>query len=194
MERTCYKCRETIPIEKFVIDKKQKWGHTYICKPCANERQKILLKNNPLLREKKSNRHKEWLQENKEKVIATSKAYQRKNKDKFREYAKKNYIRHMDSIRYYQKQYHESNKEFIRQINKKYRITNREKINFKSIERSKDEIANLKDSYIIDLIQNTVGLSRKEIRYHPYLIESYRVQIKVNRLLKQKKNENIKTS
>ena len=51
----------------------------------------------------------------------------------------------------------------------------------------------LKDPYIIEIIRSNTGLENKTIHEHPELIENYRQQIKLKRLLKQKKND-IKTS
>ena len=52
----------------------------------------------------------------------------------------------------------------------------------------------LKDSYIIQNIMLRFKLKRKNIKAYPELIKSYREQIRIKRLLKSKKHENIKTS
>jgi hypothetical protein len=51
-------------------------------------------------------------------------------------------------------------------------------------------IVELRKHYIINQIQQSTGLSREEIKKHPELIESMKQQIKLKRLLKQKKYGN----
>jgi hypothetical protein len=61
----------------------------------------------------------------------------------------------------------------------------------KSKKRERDVLGN---SYIIKRINQTTKLKRDTIKQNPDLIENWKQQIKVKRLLKQKKDENIKTS
>lgn len=98
-------------------------------------------------------------------------------------------------------QYHKENRTKLNLYNKKYRLLNQKKIKNwrkkhpesakKTNKRCHDE---LRTSYIVWIIhQSFPELTNSEIRKYPELIESYRQQIKIKRLLKQKKNENTKT-
>lgn len=62
--------------------------------------------------------------------------------------------------------------------------------------KEKNRIKNLSECYMVKTLKTRFGISRKTIRQYPELIESYRMQIKTKRLLKNKRHEreNIKTS
>jgi len=70
---------------------------------------------------------------------------------------------------------------------------NRDKMLIRMNEYAKKRTDNLHDSYVAYIIKNSINLSIKIIRQHPGLIENWRQQIRIKRLLKQKKND-IKTS
>ena len=79
--------------------------------------------------------------------------------------------------------------------NKKYRPAKGEPIN---LSRKKTSLAktikNLTDGYVTQVIRQTENLSLETIKDHPELIESKKLQIKFKRLLKNKKDEDTKTS
>jgi hypothetical protein len=52
----------------------------------------------------------------------------------------------------------------------------------------------LSDRYILNSIQQRININGIILKQHTELIQSYREQIKVKRLLKQKKHESIKAS
>lgn len=139
MERTCKKCGETKPIEKFVKSKTTKSGRRAICKKCAY-------------------------------VIYNSK-WQKENREKRNDYA---------NLR----------KEFYRRNYKKYRLLNKISINNKNKIQRDDYINNLKLPYIMIGAMRYYNLTRETLYGNPELIEYYKQQLKLKRLLKQKRNEN----
>lgn len=110
----------------------------------------------------------------------------RRNKQK--EYKIKNRAKILEA----HKQYHKEHREQERQYCKEWKEQNKDKRYLKN--RHKIEVADLTNDYLLNCIKRTYDLSREVLKQHPDLIESYRLQIKIKRLLKQKRHENIKTS
>ena len=161
MERTCRKCGETKPIEKFVKNENS-------CKVCRAEYKK------------------EYYIKNKEHV----KEYQIKNKDEIKNRKKEYHLKNKEYFKEHRKKYRIKNKEYIKEYNKEYMIKNKEYIK----EYGKKIRDDLNESYILARIRSNTGLSIKTAKQHPELIENFRQQILIKRLIKSKKNENIKTS
>lgn len=150
----------------------------------------------------------------KEEIVQQKrKEYQRQWRDNNRDHIKElsaNYrLTHKNKIKEDQKKWRDENREYMSIRYKKYTIENSEKIIEKSakyykqnknilIEKakniSKKNVKNLSDSYIKVVIHNSSGLKRDTINENPELIENYRQQIKVKRLLKTIKNGNKKAS
>jgi hypothetical protein len=199
MERTCKKCGETKPIEEF--RKRQQWFSNQ-CKKCDYiDRKKWAELNKDNSRKKR----KEWCERNKDYTKKYNKIHKERNKEKLSIQQKKWYEENRDIILQKAKIYGERNKERRTKNKKEWDSKNKEKrkkdrrmwseINKdKVIEQQRIERDELKDIYVIRGIHSFTGMKFKIIRQHPELIESWRQQIKVKRLLKQKKNENISTS
>jgi hypothetical protein len=87
-----------------------------------------------------------------------------------------------------------NNRQYNKEWQKKYREKHKEYYKDLQLKSNIERTDKLTDTYIVQNIHYAYGLDYKTIRQHPELIESYRQQIKIKRLLKQKKDENIKTS
>lgn len=94
----------------------------------------------------------------------------------------------------YKKIYNKRHPEIVKARQLRYKKRHPDRINKKNRRRYKRHMEALTDRYVIHIISHTKGIPEKTIRKYPELIESYRQQIKLKRLLKQKKNENNETS
>jgi hypothetical protein len=195
MERTCKKCGETKPIEEFVKDKLKSNGYKNICKKCRNYKTRLSYRLNP---EKSKIRTLNYRKNNRERYLARARKY---NFDHREENSIKNKIRrdkvkkenpekiiqkrHIDYIKTREislrqsKIYALSHPEMYRLASKKYH------------NKVKEELG---DEYVIAIFKPASGLRITTIKNNPELIEKWRQQIKIKRLLKQKKNENTETS
>jgi len=73
--KTCIKCNERKPLADFHLCTNSKDGHHTYCKSCANQSaRENYTKNRAAIRVKQ----KQWYADNREKAIATSKAYYKK--------------------------------------------------------------------------------------------------------------------
>ncbi len=133
-----------------------------------------------------------------------------KDPQKAKESAHRRYLlnikkRKLCGILYYEnnknkvKRQHREKRDLLIQQNKQWRKENKDKIKkYKELTKDKRIIQQKKDHkksinklsnwYVCNNIRARTGLSLKTIREHPELIESYREQIKLKRLLKQKKH------
>jgi hypothetical protein len=164
MERTCKKCGETKPIEEFYKNKKSKFGYLHICKLCSHIH---AVEYHITYKERINNNRKEWYKNNKEHSKKYCREYRENNKEHCKEH---------------DREYRENNKEHLNELSKKYIRGYR-----------KNNIIPISDKYIIEQLRVRFGISRQVSRQYPELIENYRQQIKLKRLIKTKKDENTKT-
>ena len=117
--KTCTKCGETLPAttEYFHKQKLGKYGLYSECKKCRTKRHKQYYEDN---KEKISEQHKQYYEDNKDKI----KQYYEDNKDKIKQYYEDN----KDKILEQKKQYREDNKDKISERNKQYYEDNKDKI------------------------------------------------------------------
>jgi len=204
MERTCKKCGETKLVEEFPKDRNR---YRLICRKCYNEENRNKHKLNP---EKKRERDNRYKSKNVEKLREYFKEYRSKNAEKLRE--RRREYRGSDKYREYRIKNADiillKRKEKVKEKAIKariYRLQNPEKIRAQELKRRykrRDEIhianletvKNLPDRYVINCIRNRIKISPATLRNYPELIEEWRQQIKVKRLLKSKKDENTETS
>jgi hypothetical protein len=127
--------------------------------------------------------HKEHISKyrelNKTRINNNRRRYSGLNKDKIKKWGRNNYNKHKDKIR-------EKNEEWKR--------THVEQYNRYIKLRSRKQVDGLIDNYIIQIIVRNYKISQDIVKQHPELIENWRQQIKIKRLLKQKKHEDIKAS
>lgn len=133
-----------------------------------------------------------------------------KDQQKAKESARRRYLLNIEKRKLCGKLFYEKNKEKVKQQHrakceelklecKKWRDQNKDKIkNYKEqtkdkriVQQKKDRkkaIDKLSNWYVCNNIKARTGLSLKTIREHPELIDSFKEQIKLKRLLKQKKH------
>jgi len=199
MERTCKKCGETKSIEEFAKHKRKLlYDYMWTCKNCFKEycanyykltkphhqeySKKYLELNRDKIRDYKdkwrklnslrlSLKAKKYYQDNKQLIKERSKKWNDENKEIKTETYKKYYIKNKDNIKSVAANY--------RQLNKKLIIDNQKKYH----DRCTKELL---DPYIIYRIVKLCGLSAKIVIKYPELIETYRSNLKLKRLIKNK--------
>jgi hypothetical protein len=154
--------------------------HTAIRSQCSEYKRDYWIKNKNIL----SVKSKIWREKNKDKISK----YKLENRELILKRAKEYRIKNKDKIRKEYKAYCDKNRDEIRL---KGRIKN---IDGERRKQRKEDRDYLKTYYISAKLRRSTGLNMKTIKEHPELIESYGQQIKIKRLLKQKKDESTKTS
>ena len=86
---------------------------------------------------------KEYYQDNKEHILEYQKDYRQTNKERISEQHKEHYQANKDLILEHKKEYYQDNKEHILEHNKEYKQTNKEKISEKGKEKIICEICNI---------------------------------------------------
>jgi 5-methylcytosine-specific restriction endonuclease McrA len=84
---TCFRCKQTKPLNEFTKNKGKPSGYDNCCKRCNNERVKAWVEANP---EKRKQYRQEYYEKNKESLIEKSKKYLQENFEKMKE-AKRQY-------------------------------------------------------------------------------------------------------
>jgi len=181
MERTCKKCGETKPIEEFGKEKRNISGYGCRCKSCD------------VLRSLEYYYKNHYYDKHKDRIFEYHRKYYENNKEKVNGYSKKYYQNNIKYIKKRTKEYRENNKEYYKEIGEKWRENNKEHISDYNKRYRQNKRSTIPDVYIRILLNRQYGLHAKILKQHPELIENYRQQIKIKRLLKQKKNENNET-
>lgn len=190
--KTCSKCGETKPVNKF-------W-RCNICKICRKEYDKERYQNN-------KDKNREYRQQNKDKIKEYSKryyaqnkdkrkAYRRKNKDKIKAYSKaydKWYImQNKDTIKGYKKKYNKQyrlqNKDKIKAYNKEYSkryyVQNKDKIEIRQ-QKNKDKISAHKKEYY-QLNKDKINEYHKEhIKYRYKTDSKFRLNMNISRVIRK---------
>lgn len=188
MMRVCKKCGEEKPIEEFL--KKSGGGDPYQhrCKKCRNAGRLVYIETGMRICRKCGEeklvedfvKRKNCRQGRSStcKVCSNKTAanWKGNKSDQWLLQQKENHKKHL-------KKYFETHKNVRRKSRNEY--------NNKYNKNSRDTCS---DRYIHIQLQARYGLSKQTLKRHPELTENYRMQIKVKRLLKKKKNENTKTS
>jgi hypothetical protein len=216
MERTCKKCGETKSIEEFSKNTECKEGRRHTCKICSNFSNLKPLSQNKinkidlLIRGLKKCCSCKNVKQTSEfyKAPSTdgyrgrciicdkdmSKRWGEKNREKHRLSAKEYRINHLEQCKQTVRKYRKLHKEKCYELNMLWSNKNKKYVAEKKKITERLNRNNLKDTYMINIMMAVLNLSRKTLYQHPELIENYRQQIKVKRLLKQKKHENFETS
>lgn len=172
MERTCKKCGETKPIDKFVKSKGCSEGYCFTCRLCYNSHARQIV--------------------NKETRAEKNKQYKVSHKEYFKQYGIQYYKLHKIKFYHQRRKWIENNREKYKEMCNKSSISLKHKLQKRKC--SKKAIDSLLDSYIIERLHDIIKIDFKVIKQYPELIENYRQQMRVKRLLKSRKDENIKTS
>lgn len=106
--------------------------------------------------------------------------YQREKQQRL-EYSKRpEVVEHRKEI--VRKRYANNSKKFL-DYKKEYREKNKEKYLEWSRKKDKQSIDNLTDAYVASAASNFLKISREEVYKIPHLIETYRLHIKIKRLI-----------
>lgn len=109
-----------------------------------------------------------------------------KDKDKEREYRRKKYAQNKEKHSKRWQEWYLKNKENRKETQKKYFEDNRETLISKSRKKATKQRNQLDDIYVKHVIVEQTGLSTETVNKNKDLIESFRNQIKLNRLIKTK--------
>jgi len=190
MEKKCNKCNVT----KLLIAFKQK---TNICKECANIELKIWRSKNKEKsatycakyrannKEKISTMKAIYRANNKEKIAKLDAIYYQNNKEKKIEIARAWYVNNKERAAKRKSIYYENNKEKMLAASVIWNKNNKKKMSNKRLNNS----LTLNDTYIKCVINNATNLKYSDIPKK--LIEAKRIELKLNRLIKEIKSENI---
>jgi hypothetical protein len=182
--KVCTKCGIEKDISEFNIIKGYRRRS---CKVCMNKRKSEL-----------TLYHKIQNDETHQKKKITNKKSRIKHLEKYREYkreyAKKYALKYPERVKKKWDLYVRNNPEKIKIKNtiqkKVYVEKNKDKVKYWQHKCMRNGIDNLTDYYIAKILR----LNKSNIHPYPEFIESKRVEIKLKRLIKTKKNENNETS
>ena len=181
--KVCTKCGIKKPIEQFYF-RKDRGRYDSCCKAC------------------RAGYIKQYYKSHKDEIIANCRQYRESHKDKIIARDKKYRESHGNEISQRLKQYYKSNKDKLNLKSSQYYKSNKDKLKSYSIQYEKCHMDDVKkrhrgyasylhDLYIKNCIYHVLGLHPDQIP--PELIESYREQIKLKRLIKSIKNEKSKS-
>lgn len=115
------------------------------------------------------------------------------NLEKERERNRINHLKNKDRDSNKWKEWYSKNKEVRKEKQKKYFADNRDVIISKSRKKATEQRNQLDDIYVKHVIIEQTGLSIKTVNENKDLINSFRSQIKLNRLIKTKNGKSKKT-
>jgi len=202
IELTCKKCGDTKPVSEFVKNPKTKYGYIYTCKVCRTKYTNDYYTKN---KERLSEHSKDYWAKNREWLLEKGKEYRAKNKGRISKRNKEYKAKNKDHIILKNAEWYKKNYDIIyakRRIaingdRDKY-LTYMRGYYAKNIDdrlaHTRSQRDELHDQYVCKVLYNVFGISTAMAKEHPELIESYREQIRIRRLLKSKKDENTKTS
>lgn len=142
----------------------------------------------PRDKHKKAQYDKDRYKAKKEQILQTAKIYSEKNKEKIAKNKKLYYKKNKDEIQKKTKDYQDKNKKMLYEASKRWGKNNKEKVLKTKKKYRYYAISNLKDSYVIDKIRRSTGLTSSQIPQG--LIEAKRAELKLKRLIKGAENEN----
>jgi 5-methylcytosine-specific restriction endonuclease McrA len=123
MEKQCTKCNEVKSIDQFYKSKKDKYGVNSYCKECSNKYHKEYRNNN---KDKLTKYQKEYYDNNKDILLKQQKEYRNNNKNKIAKYQKEYANNNKDRISKYHKEYSNNNKDRITKTKKEYYDNNKD--------------------------------------------------------------------
>jgi hypothetical protein len=180
---------------------------SYLTDEERKERKKNLQKYNPekakLYNAKAKERVKEWTEKNKEVLKEKKRIYYQNKKEHFKELNKKYYTENKEKINKINKEWVLKNKEKSKQHKRNYiskpEIKNKmqmyskkyQQIGYVKVSRNnrakakgKIEREELHDNYVLGRIILNSNLTREQIKQHPELIETYKLNLQIKRLCK----------
>jgi hypothetical protein len=196
--KICCRCKEEKELDQFNKNRSRNDGFNSSCKVCDKESKSKSYKIN---QEKILKNNSRWRHENAEIIKERAAKYRQENAEIIKERKAKYRQENAEIIKERKAKYWAENGPKFKEDRKKYRSENSQKIKEqkrRDINKFRQTKAlwhiRLHDRYIVSLIKKQFGLSEETIKEHPELIESYRMQLKMKRFLKHKKDEDTKTS
>jgi hypothetical protein len=184
--KVCSKCGEEKPLDGFSVSARCRGGYVSRCKKCKAEYTKQYVKLN---REKVRESASALRVRNKEKIKEENRIYYLKNKEKAASYR----LQNKDKIKEQKRLWRLKNIDKRQTDQHLWRQKNRDHARDYDINYGKASREIISDVYVCKLIYHklysahNLTLTAAIIRDHPDLIESYREQIKIKRLLISKK-------
>lgn len=126
--KTCTKCGEEKPLDRFSKHKSGKYGVQSHCKECASEYHRRYHEENL---EKERERSRRRYEENREEVLEQKRRYREENREAMRERERIYREENREAIRERDRIYHEENREERLELARRYYEKNREVINAK---------------------------------------------------------------
>ena len=186
--KKCKSCGEIKTLDLFYTVVGCKDGKRGSCIECVKKRMKTHWKNNE---EKNKSRQKAYYQSQRDRIIEKSRKYYETNKDIIRPIINlKKRIEYSERGESYlkQKNYRDKTKEKASIRNKHYR-------DIKKYDKAGSEKRNgkvrreeLRDSYVVHLIQKRTSLKSEQLYKLPQLIKVKKAELKLKRILKNKNN------
>lgn len=173
--KTCSKCGESKPLDKFNLDRFKPLGRKARCKDCNNEYLRARHATNPAVAKSENERKKAWKAKNVDLCLQMQRDWRARN--------------HAHCVAQ-SKEWHAKNKERDRTLSKTYRALNGEQLRTKSAQWAADNperVRVLKNKATADLTDyyiRTVLRLRKEDAPQ-WLIEKKREQLTLQRLTRQ---------
>lgn len=183
--KKCTKCGVEKELDAFTPDNRRKDGRISICKECNRICKKTYYKKYHLKnRDKKIEATKEWCKNNVSRRLSWRKEYQERPEVKERHNRRQRQYYHQKKERKeYLEKWIDANKE---RVNKYKKDSFRKNIH-KTIKRKQEERNSLKAPYIKERLRCQYGIYDSHIRLHPELIEMKRLELRLNRYVKQNK-------
>jgi hypothetical protein len=180
---------------------------SYLTDEERKERKKNFQKYNPekakLYNAKAKERVKEWTEKNKEVLKEKKRIYYQNKKEHFKELNKKYYSENKEKLNKINKEWVLKNKEKSKQHKRNYiskpEIKNKmqmyskkyQQIDYVKVSRNnrakakgKVEREELHDNYVLGRIILNSNITREQIKQHPELIETYKLNLQIKRLCK----------
>ncbi len=195
--KTCTKCAQTMPLEDFYKQVRNKYGRASRCKQCSSFNAKLYYVNNyekiqehslkyrTANPEKERERLRKYYAENREKEIERARKDRTENPEKFRERRRKYRTKNHEKVLEGWRRFYASNPEKMCARGRNYYSANHDKIRL----RHRDQRLNLSNIYVRDCIVKGTSLSASDIPDE--LIELKRAHLQLGREIKNLKQRKV---
>ena len=135
-----------------------------------------------------------WRKKNPERVKELNRKWKINNSEKVRELNRKWQKNNPEKVMEYIYKWQKNNPEKVMENVNKWRKKNPEKVRISTSACRNRNIDNMANTYIKTQINNQFGIKAATADQHPELIDAYREQIRIKRLLREKKKQTNKTA
>lgn len=156
--KTCTKCGQSLPLEKFSLHngkKSSQSGRRSTCKSCDAEYNRDYRARN---REKVNQRKREWNKKNRHKIVEWDRRYREANRERLREYHRQWHEENKDHAKAKAKEWLEKNSDYKKQKDKEYGKANRDKNNLaakKYRQRNPDKVKTFQRNWSLNHPENS---------------------------------------